>query len=129
MATKVMKYTDDLSIVWGVNVNDADQSIMASLAVANSCFDNASTNQEVFLYDTIEDLQVDNAGAEMLPATTTPRTITLSHPMGDKELIVPSPFIAASLQLLEGQTAFGDDLVNIVRMRGEVNNAPDIQQP
>lgn len=128
MAEKIMAYTDDLEVIWGVRVNDEVQALMNSLSIGDGPFDNSSVNQKVFLFDTEGDLDAAYSGATMLPADITPRTITLSHPMGQKDVVCPTRFVIAELQTLEAQTAFGDNLVDIVRLRGEINNAPNIEE-
>jgi hypothetical protein len=129
MATKVMKYTSDLGIVWGVNVDDTAQSIMGILDDDGGSFDDASTGQKVFLYDDFEAFQTANPGCEMIPSTITARRISLAHPMGTRDLVAPTPFNATELGILEGTTGLGANAISVSRLQGEVDNTPDIDAP
>lgn len=129
MATKVMKYTSDLGVIWGVNVDDTAQAIMAALDDDGGSFDALTTGLTVTLYDDFEAFETANSGKEMLPSTITARRISLTHPMGTRDLIAPTPFDATQLSILEGSTTYGTNAIAVARLQGEIDNTPDIDPP
>lgn len=118
MATKIMKYTDDLGEIWGVTIDD---TIINDLTHDGSVFDNGAGTyaQTLFKYNDFAAFEAANSGKQMLPATINARTFNLQHAFGTRTLISPEPFDLARLQSLQADASFGDGTLSITSLAGE----------
>lgn len=123
MAEKVMVYNTMLEETFGVIVDD---SLYLALNVDGGQIDTEGATQTVAFYDDLAAFNAAFDDAGLLPARITPRSMTIGHPMGDKTLIIPTPFQKTNLQEWLATTAFGDNQITIKRLQDEAQNSPDL---